>query len=83
MIVWPWMLDPDIDETKIIDSTNVYSGELPLKVSTNTKPGNISFRMCFTLLKKTQLMRDGILPERTNLAEGEYWSKEVTITVVP
>jgi len=65
-----------------LDSTNVYSRELPIIVRTNTKPGQMSFRMCFTPVKR----EDCDFPDREpegNWAEGQYWSNEITITVVP
>jgi hypothetical protein len=63
-------------------STNVYSGEVPIGVLKNTKPGQLSFRMCFKSLKKEDC-DDNWSRSQTNWADGKYWSNEIKITVVP
>lgn len=81
--VWDWACDANFEVMELLESTNVYSKELPIRVSKNIKPGNVSFRMCFTPFNKTKMSRYGFLLSGTNLAEGDYWSNEITIEVVP
>jgi hypothetical protein len=59
-----------------------YSGEIPILVTANTKPGNITFRMCFTSVKKEECIDNWSRAQKI-WAEGTYWSNPVTITVVP
>ena len=81
-----WGCDSNWPYGVFLDSTyiakDVYEGELPIMVRTNTKLGNISFRMCF-IPEKKEKCNDNPSNTLTNWAEGKYWSNPVTITVVP
>ena len=80
VVVQGWGCHKNIADGMTLDSTNVYSRELPILVRTNTKPGQLSFRMCFAPIKR----EDCDWPDREgNCAEGKYWSDKITITVVP
>ena len=64
-----------------LDSTNVYSGDVPIIVRHDTKPGQLSFRMAFT--PRTNRGTDNFSMAQTNWAKGTFWSNEITIQVVP
>ena len=81
--VWDWVCDRNFPVAWRLDSTNVYSCPLPIKVHPGTKPGNFSFRMCFKPIKQSEVYRGEEKHPPENFAEGEYWSKEITLTVVP
>jgi hypothetical protein len=77
-----WGCHANVGVSMTIDSTHVYSGELPLVVRTDTKPGQLSFRMCFVPLKKEDCDSGWALVQG-NWATGKYWSDKITITVAP
>ena len=77
-----WGCHKNIGMSMTLDSTNVYSGELPIVVQPDTKPERLSFRMFFVPNKKEKCDRGWALVQG-NWAEGKYWSNEIKITVVP
>ena len=64
-----------------LNSTNVYSGDVPIIVRPDSKPGQLSFRMAFT--PGTNRGTDNFSIAQTNWAEGTFWSDEIKIRVVP
>jgi hypothetical protein len=74
-----WSCDANFPHGLLLGS---YSGELPVVVKKDTRPGQLSFRMCFTSIKKEDCIDSWSLSQ-TNWADEKYWSNKIKITVVP
>ena len=84
VMIWGWVCQANYPTPQQLDSTNVYAAKLPIKTCPNTKPGSVSFRMCFKPGTKSEVETLFIGKKFLDrFAEGEYWSNEITITVVP